>query len=99
MAKKLLLAFAAMTALSILALAATRPNFSGTWNMDRGRSFGMPGDMTQVITVTQKDDQMEVETKLIQPNNERTIKDTYYFDGKEQEFTPAVEIVRDRKST
>lgn len=90
MAKKLLLAFAAITALSILALAATKPNFSGTWNMDRGRSFGMPGDMTQVLTVTQKDDQMEVETKIIQPNNERTVKDTYYFDDKEHEFTPAV---------
>lgn len=90
MAKKLLLAFAAITTLSILALAATKPNFSGTWNMDRGRSFGMPGDMTQILTVTQKDDQMEVETKIIQPNNERTVKDTYYFDGKEHEFTPVV---------
>src|SRR5689334_1933982 len=90
MAKKLLLALAAIMTLSILALAVTKPNFSGNWNMDRGRSFGMPGDMTQILTVTQKEDQMEVETKIIQPNNERTIKDTYYFDGKEHEFTPVV---------
>jgi hypothetical protein len=33
---------------------------------------------------------MEVETKLIQPNNERTQKDTYVLDGKEYEFTPLV---------
>ena len=91
MKKQLLLASAAIIGLSILALAATtKPNFSGTWNMDRARSFSMPGDMTQVLTITQKDDQMEVETKLIQPNNERTVKDTYYFDGKEHEFTPLV---------
>lgn len=90
MAKKLLLAFAAITSVAILALAATKPNFSGTWNMDRGRSFGMPGDMNQVLTITQKDDQMEVEVKIIQPNNERVVKDTFYFDGKEHEFTPAV---------
>ncbi|HEY8413714.1 MAG TPA: hypothetical protein VIK76_20005 [Pyrinomonadaceae bacterium] len=91
MTKKLLLVFAAIMALSILALAAaTKPNFAGTWNMDRARSFSMPGDMTQILTITQKDDQMEVETKLIQPNNERTVKDTYYFDGKEHEFTPVV---------
>ena len=91
MAKKLSIAFAAIMALSILALAAaTKPNFSGTWNMDRGRSFSMPGDMTQILTITQKEDQMEVETKLIQPGNERTVKDTYYFDGKEHEFTPVV---------
>jgi hypothetical protein len=90
MAKKLLTAFAAIVALSIFALAATKPNFSGSWNMDRGRSFGMPGDMTQSLTITQKDNQMEVETRIMQPNNERTVKDTYYFDGKEHEFTPAV---------
>lgn len=90
MAKKLLIAFAAIMSLWIFALAATKPNFSGTWNMDRARSFGMPGDMNQVLTITQKDDQLEVETKIIQPNNERTVKDTYYFDGKEHEFTPPV---------
>ena len=90
MAKKLLLAFAAIMSLWIFALAVTKPNFGGTWNMDRTRSYGMPGDMTQVLTITQKDDQLEVETKIIQPNNERTIKDTFYFDGKEHEFTPPV---------
>jgi hypothetical protein len=89
MRRILLLALAGMT-VSVLALAATRPNFSGTWKMDRERSFSMPGDMTQILTVTQKDDQMEVETKIIQPNNERTVKDTIYFDGKEHEFTPVV---------
>ena len=88
MAKKLLIALAATLALSIFAIAATKPNFSGTWNMDRARSFGMPGDMTQVLTITHKDDQLDVETKIIQPNNERTVKDTIIIDGKEHEFTP-----------
>lgn len=89
MVKKLLIASVATLALSILAIAATtKPNFSGTWTMDRARSFGMPGDMTQVLTITHKDDQMEVETKIIQPNNERTVKDTINLDGKEHEFTP-----------
>ena len=88
MAKKLLIAFAAMMVLSLIALAATKPNFSGTWNMDRARSFGMPGDMNQVLTVVHKDDTLEVETKIIQPNNERTVKDTIILDGKEHEFQP-----------
>ena len=90
MTKKLLLALAAITALSVFALAATKPNFNGTWNMDRERSFGMPADMTQVLTIAQKDDQIEVETKIMQPNNDRTIKDTFILDGKEHEFTPPV---------
>lgn len=65
-----------------------KPNFTGAWTMDRARSFGLPANMTQTMTVTQKDDQIDVETKLIQPGNERTQKDTYVLDGKEHEFTP-----------
>ncbi|HEY0763255.1 MAG TPA: hypothetical protein VGD61_12870 [Pyrinomonadaceae bacterium] len=90
MARKTLLMIAALMTLSLIAYAAAKPNFSGSWTMDRGRSFGLPGDMNQTLTVNQKDDQIEVETKLIQPNNERTVKDTYTLDGKEYDFTPPV---------
>ena len=89
MGKRILITIAATLVLSVLALAAVdKPNFSGTWNLDRGRSFGLPGNMTQIMTVTQKDDQIEIETKLIQPGNERVQKDTYILDGKEHEFQP-----------
>jgi len=89
MARTLLMT-AAIFALSVIALAATKPNYTGTWTMDRARSFGLPADMTQTLTITQKDDRIELETKLIQPNNERTVKDTYVLDGKEYDFTPLV---------
>ena len=75
-------------ALAVIALAATKPNFSGTWTMDRARSFGLPGNMNQVLTINQTNDKIEFETKLIQPGNERSVKDTYNLDGKEYEFTP-----------
>ena len=81
---------AAIFVLSVIALAAAKPNFSGTWTMDRARSFGLPADMNQTLTITQKDDRIELETKLIQPNNERSVKDTYVLDGKEYDFTPLV---------
>ena len=102
MARKTLITIAVTLALSILALAshqpscacapdtafaADKPNFAGTWTMDRARSFGLPGNMNQVMTVVQKDDQIEVETKLIQPGNERVQKDTYILDGKEHDYT------------
>ena len=90
MTRKMLLIAAVTMTLSVLAFAATKPNFSGTWTMDRARSFGLPGNMTQILTITQKDDQIELETKLIQPDNERVVKDTYILDGKEHEFTPQV---------
>lgn len=67
-----------------------KPNFTGSWTMDRARSFGLPGNMNQTMTVAQKDDQIEVETKLIQPGNERVQKDTYVLDGKEHDFSPPV---------
>lgn len=79
---------ATIAALSVIALAAAKPNFSGTWTMDRARSFGLPGNMTQVLTISQTDDKLELETKLIQPGNERTVKDTFNLDGKEYDFTP-----------
>jgi hypothetical protein len=81
MTRKILLMAAAMIALSVIVLAATKPNFSGTWTMDRQRSYGLPRDMNQILTITQKDDRIELETKIIQPNNERTVKDTYVLDG------------------
>lgn len=73
-----------------LGVAAQKPNFSGAWVMDRDRSFGMPGNMQQRMVVTHTGDQIELETKLIQPENERTVKDSYVLDGKEREFTPQV---------
>ena len=68
-------------------LAAQKPNFSGSWVMDRARSFGMPGNMQQTMRVNPTADQIDLETKLIQPDNERTVKDSYMLDGKEREFT------------
>ena len=79
---------AALLIMGISAAAAQKADFSGTWTMDRGRSYGLPGNMNQILTITQTDDKIEVETKLIQPGNERTVKDTYNLDGKEYEFTP-----------
>ena len=90
MTRKMLLIAAVTMTFSILALAVTKPNFSGNWTMDRARSFGLPANMNQSLTVTQTDDRIELETKLIQPDNERVVKDTYILDGNEYEFTPQV---------
>jgi len=90
MTRKAFLITAAIFAWSVLALATTKPDFSGTWKMDRARTYGLPADMTQTLTISQKGDQIELETKLIQPNNERTVKDTIILDGKEHDFTPVV---------
>ena len=69
---------------------AQKPDFSGSWTVDRARSFGLPGNMNQTMVITQTAAEMTVETKLIQPGNERTVKDSYVLDGKEHDFTPQV---------
>jgi len=88
MAKRISISVLTIMVLSAIALAATTPNFSGTWNLDGGRSYGLPQNMNQILTITQKEDQIDLETKIIQPGNERVVKDTYFLDGKEHEFTP-----------
>ena len=60
MARKMLLMVATVMALSVIALAAAKPNFSGTWNLDQGRSYGLPGNMNQILTITHKEDQIRV---------------------------------------
>jgi hypothetical protein len=67
---------------------AQKPDFNGSWTMDRARSFGLPGNMNQTMAITQTANELTVETKLIQPGNERTVKDSYVLDGKEYDFTP-----------
>jgi hypothetical protein len=69
---------------------AQKPDFTGSWTMDRARSFGLPGNMNQTMVVTQTAAEIAVETKLIQPGNERTVKDSYVLDGIEHDFTPQV---------
>ena len=68
--------------------AAARPNFNGVWELDQSRSHSIPPDMRQTMTVTQEGDRVTVETKVINKQGERVIKDAYTLDGKETEFAP-----------
>lgn len=89
MKRRILIAGVALAAIALsLVAVAAKPDFSGSWTMDRARSFGMPGNMNQTMVVKHTGDTIELETKLMQPNNERVVKDSYNLDGKEHDFTP-----------
>jgi hypothetical protein len=90
MTRIITISFAFVFVIGCFAVAFAKPNFTGSWVMDRERSFGLPGNMNQTMTVKQTETQIEVETKLIQPGNERTVNDIYVLDGKEYEFSPPV---------
>jgi hypothetical protein len=81
----------ALVALSlVVAAAAAKADFSGKWVMDKTKSEGVPPNMEQTMTVTQTGDKIELETKIVAPQGERVIKDSYNVDGKEAEFTPQI---------
>jgi hypothetical protein len=70
-----------------LALAATKANFSGTWVMDKSRSEGIPPNVEQTMTLTQVDDQLTLQNKIVTTEGDINIKDTFTINGKEVEFT------------
>ncbi|HEY9402781.1 MAG TPA: hypothetical protein VIQ24_08805 [Pyrinomonadaceae bacterium] len=79
----------ALVALSmVVAAAAAKADFSGKWVMDKAKSEGVPPNMEQTMTVTQTGDKIELETKIVAPQGERVIKDSYMVDGKETDFSP-----------
>ena len=72
----------------VFAATPARPNFSGTWELDQSRSHSIPPDIKQTMTVAHDGDRVTVETKIINAQGERVIKDAYTLDGKETEFAP-----------
>ncbi|HKV35024.1 MAG TPA: amidohydrolase family protein [Pyrinomonadaceae bacterium] len=68
--------------------AAAKADFSGTWQLDKNNSEGLPPGMDQIMTVVQTGDKLSLETKLITDEGEQVVADSYTLDGKEIDFTP-----------
>lgn len=71
-----------------LVAASAKANFSGTWTLDKTKSEGLPAALKdQVMTVTQTDDKLVIESKLTTEKGEQNQTDTYTLDGKPADFT------------
>jgi len=68
--------------------ASAKADFSGTWILDKSNTEGLPPGMDQTMTVVQSGDKLSLETKLITPDGEHIVSDSYTLDGKEAEFAP-----------
>jgi hypothetical protein len=86
--RKVIAIAACLIATGSSAIAATRPNFTGTWVMDPARSLSIPAGLKQTMTVTHTGDQVKVENKIASPQGERSFTDIYALDNKEAEFSP-----------
>jgi hypothetical protein len=69
-------------------MAGDKANFSGTWAMDQSKSEGLPPDVEQVMKVSQTDDKITLETKVVTDQGSFTISDSYTVNGKETDFVP-----------
>ena len=67
---------------------AAQSDFSGVWTLDASKSANVPPGLIQTMTVTQKGNRVEVETKSkVGESEERVGKDAFVLDGKETDFT------------
>lgn len=82
-----LLFLTAVVLTGTLALAAAKANFSGTWVMDQSRSEGIPPNVEQTMTLTQVDDKLTLQNKIVTAEGDININDTFTINGKEVEFT------------
>jgi hypothetical protein len=85
-----LLAVTALVLTGSLALAAAKANFSGTWVMDKSRTEGIPPNVEQTMTLTQVDDQLTLQNKIVTGEGDINVNDTFIISGKEVEFTQKV---------
>jgi hypothetical protein len=79
---------AAKVTAKVVAGVDAKADFSGTWVMDRSRSEGVPPDMEQTMKITQADDTLGVETKVVTDQGDQTINASYTLNGKETAYTP-----------
>jgi hypothetical protein len=74
--------------LSAYGFAADKPNFSGTWTLDKDKSFSNPSGLEQTMTITHNGDQIKLEGKQKTARGEVDLNESYILDGKETDFTP-----------
>jgi hypothetical protein len=77
-----------LVAIAGLGLAASKPNFSGTWVLDKSRSFSNPAGLDQTLTIVHNGDQVKLDAKITTAAGEQSVTETYSLDGKETEFSP-----------
>lgn len=78
----------AILSLFVLSFAAAKPNFSGTWKLDKDRSFSNAAGLDQIMTIVHNGDEVKVDAKVTVQGRETQINETWLIDNQEHEFTP-----------
>ena len=78
----------AMVCLLTLSFAAAKPNLSGTWKLDKDRSFSNAPGLEQTMTIVHNGDEVKLEAKVTVQGRETQVSETWRLDKQEHEFTP-----------
>jgi hypothetical protein len=73
-----------------IVFGSARPNFNGTWVMDASKSEGIPANVTQTMTLTQADDNLALQNKIVTAEGDINVTDAFIISGKEVDFTQKV---------
>lgn len=80
---------ALLTLPAAAAVAVPKVDFSGTWELDRPNSEGVPPDMKRIMVIVHSGDEIKVAEKIISKEDNQTLSEEYKIDGQETEFIPA----------
>src|SRR5262245_26779988 len=69
--------------------ADEKANLSGTWALDKDKSFSNGPGFDQTMTIAHSGEKVKLDAKQKTPRGEVTINEVYTLDGRESEFTPA----------
>jgi len=86
--KTLLACLALILSASVSGFAGEKANLSGTWALDKNKSFSNGPEFDQTMTITHSGEKVKLDAKQKNPRGEITINEEYTLDGLEVEFTP-----------
>ena len=79
----------AFGALSIGYGEPAKVDFTGEWQLDKGRSEGLPPGIDQTLSIQQKAERLEAKFRVLGgPDGERTLEDAYVVNGEATDFKP-----------
>ncbi len=77
-----------LLAVTVLAHPWQKSDFSGTWVLDKDKSFSNGAGFDQTMTITHKNDAFKIEAKQKTARGEQAITEEFTLDGKVSEYNP-----------
>ena len=89
MKRTLAIAAFALPCFLLFALAMPELNLSGTWVLDKARSFSNPAGLEQTLTIVHNGDNVKLDARLkTDQAGDQAIQESWILDGQERDYLP-----------